>query len=154
MSTTDQIIKALSKAEDELSTKAPKRGELRGKQVNMAKDGKAKHKDEGYLWTENQRVRDLPVKAGDKVRIKTIRFGKIDAQGLPEYTFGKVIDVIKDQAKVKWQQGDVDMVTRLSLRIKRDPVTSLPVLCGLKRNRDPDENSQIVPWSRKGKSTN
>jgi hypothetical protein len=96
--------------------------------------------DTGYMWTENKRVRDLPVMAGAQVRIKTIRFGKVYAQGLPEYTFGKVIDVIKDQAKVKWQQGDVDMVTRLSLRIKRDQVSSLPVQWGLKRNRELDDD--------------
>ncbi len=94
--------------------------------MGVEKGVKANHKDDGYTWTENKRVRDLPVKSGAKVRIKTIRFGKVYAQGLPEYTFGKVIDVIKDQAKVKWQQGDVDMVTRLSLRIKRDHATSDP----------------------------
>jgi hypothetical protein len=156
-STTDKIIKALNRAEDEISNEAPKRGELRTQRSQMEpeernkvkklkarskapENQKAKPIDTGYVWTENKRVRDLPVMAGAQVRIKTSRFGKVYAQGLPEYTFGKVIDVIKDQAKVKWQQGDVDMVTRLSLRIKRDQVSSLPVQWGLKRNRDLDDD--------------
>jgi hypothetical protein len=88
------------------------------------------------------------VLAGAQVRIKTIRFGKVYAQGLPEYTFGKVIDVIKEQAKVKWQQGDVDMVTRLSLRIKRDQVPSLPIQWGPKRNRELEE--EVLPSAEPG----
>ncbi len=85
-------------------------------------------------------MRDLPVCSGDEVRIKTARFGKEYAKDKPEFTYGKVIDVMKnDQAKVKWRQGDVDTVTRLSLKIKTDRATSIPVLCGNRRRCDHDD---------------
>ena len=128
ISTTMKIVKALTKTEEDLCDKAPKRGELKKIQHEvLGKDKNRVGKDRDMLWTDNTRVRDLPVKSGDKVRIKTIRFGKVYAQGLPEFTYGKVIDVIGEQAKVRWRQGDEDMVTRLSLQVKKKEVTSLTI---------------------------
>ena len=128
ISTTMKIVKALTKTEEDLCDKALKRGELKKIQHEvLGKDKNRVGKDRDMLWTDNTRVRDLPVKSGDKVRIKTIRFGKVYAKGLPEFTYGKVIDVIGEQAKVRWRQGDEDMVTRLSLQVKKKEVTSLTV---------------------------
>jgi hypothetical protein len=138
-STTDKIIKALNKAEHEISNEAPKRGEL---QRSSDTKEKRKHIDVGYTWTENKRVRDLPVKAGDDVRIKTVRFGREYAKDKPEFTYGKVIDLMmNDQAKVKWRQGDIDMVTRLSFKIKTNGETSVPVLCGMERSCDVNDKT-------------
>jgi hypothetical protein len=146
----------LNKAEDEISNEAPKRGELLNKQAMIEpKDSRRKKKVKkrstetegvktklrcGYTWTENKRVRDLPVCSGDDVRIKTARFGKGYAKNKPEFTYGKVIDVMKnDKAKVMWKQGDVDTVTRLSLKIKTDSATSIPIVCDNGKRSDRDD---------------
>ncbi len=62
-------------------------------------------------------MKDLNLKVGDQVRIATHRFGKEYARGLPKFTFGKVISLLGDKAKVKWQQGDEDTVSHLSLKV-------------------------------------
>ncbi len=98
-------------------------------------------------------MRDLPVKSGDDVRIKTVRFGKEYAKNKPEFTYGKVIDLMmNDQAKVKWQQGDIDMVTRLSLKIKTNSETSVPALCG--KDRSCDVNDKTLDFDLSKRSCN
>jgi hypothetical protein len=166
VSTTDKIIKALNKAEDEISNEAPQRGELQHKQTTTEpKDSRRTKKvkrrsieaegfkeklRKGYTWTENKRVRDLPVSSGDDVRIKTARFGKEYAKDKPEFTYGKVIDLMmNDQAKVKWQQGDIDMVTRLSLKIKTISEISVPVLCGKERSGEVNDKTLDFDLSKR-----
>jgi hypothetical protein len=118
---TDKIIKALNAVEDDINDQAPKRGELKRKKRDR-KDVKGiesrniipekRNEDsDPKKWTKNTKVRDLNLKVGDQVRIATHRFGKEYARGLPKFTFGKVIGLLGDKAKVKWQQGDKDSVS-------------------------------------------
>jgi hypothetical protein len=62
------------------------------------------------------------------VRIATHRFGKEYARGLPKFTFGKVIDIMGESTKVKWEQGDEDIVKHLSLKLPGHKGTTLAAI--------------------------
>ena len=124
---TDKIVKALRVVEEDLSNHAPKRGELKRKKrstkttkgverENIIEEKRNEDSDQ-KTWTKNTRVRDLNLRIGDVVRIATHRFGREYARGLPKFTMGKVTSVSDESAKVKWQQGDTDTVSQLSLKL-------------------------------------
>jgi hypothetical protein len=135
---TEKVVKALNQAEEEISNHAPKRGELKRKKRdnNRVKgletkniiDEKRNNGTENSLWTKNTKVRDLKIKIGDSVRIATHRFGKEYARGLPKFTFGKVIDIMGESTKVKWEQGDEDIVKHLSLKLPGHKGTTLAAI--------------------------
>ena len=68
-------------------------------------------------WTKNSMVKDLDLKIGSEVRIATHRFGREYARGLPKFTIGKVLELVGGSARVKWRQGDENVVSNLSLKI-------------------------------------
>ena len=124
---TEKIVKALHVAEEELSSLAPKKGESKHKKkkfkevVEMDKGNIMNEKrNEGIdqkQWTKNSMVKDLDLKIGSEVRIATHRFGREYARGLPKFTIGKVLELVGGSARVKWRQGDENVVSNLSLKI-------------------------------------
>ncbi len=54
----------------------------------------------------NEAKRKATFQVGDQVRIKTMRFGKKYAKGLPEYTQGKVIKIKGKKAGVVYEGGE------------------------------------------------
>ncbi len=87
-------------------------------------------------------MKDLELKIGDEVRIATHRFGKEYARGLPKFTFGKVIKLLGDKAKIKWIQGDEDTVSHLSLRIKGKGSSTLATISRDLTSLDEDSSSE------------
>jgi hypothetical protein len=147
---TEKIVKALSVVEEDITNRAPERGELKRKKrngiepKNVIKEKRCEDSDV-KRWTKNTRVKDLKLKIGDHVRIATHRFGREYAKGLPKFTFGKVIGFWGDSANVKWQQGDEDTVSHLSLKLKGKNGVTLTTTAGKlpewedpRKNWDPD----------------
>jgi hypothetical protein len=149
-SVTDKIIRALNTVESEIKDQAPMRGELKRKKrakYNVEPENiipeKRKENSDPRMWTKNSKVKDLELKIGDEVRIATHRFGKEYARGLPKFTFGKVIKLLGDTARIKWMQGDEDTVSHLSLKMKGMGSSTLATI-----TRDLamlDESSSIKP---------
>ncbi len=148
-STTGKIIRALNTVESEINDQAPKRGELKRKKrakFNVESDNivseKRKENSDPRKWTKNTKVKDLELKIGDEVRIATHRFGKEYARGLPKLTFGKVIKLLGDKAKIKWIQGDEDTVSHLSLRINGKGSSTLATISTGLPSLDEDSSSE------------
>jgi hypothetical protein len=143
---TARIIKALKIIEDESTNQAPGRNSLR----------KKKNRDEGVVQaTLGKRIRKarvsitqsigsksrrksrllklniaVPVlEAGDRVKIKTFRFGKAYARGRPMFTYGYIVSM--DGGKVidvKWDNDEGDgevMKTKLSDLQRVSPVLKI-----------------------------
>jgi hypothetical protein len=53
-----------------------------------------------------EKKRKAEFEVGDNVKIKTIRFGKQYAKGLPEYTYGRIITTRGSKAKVLYEGDD------------------------------------------------
>jgi hypothetical protein len=58
--------------------------------------------------------RKAEIKVGDKVKVKTARFGRHYAKGRPEYTKGKVVTIKGKKAKVRYEGGNELYDTYLS----------------------------------------
>jgi hypothetical protein len=77
------------------------------KNITLAKQRRGRPKDEKEVFGADVSARNIlkerrnlkekkrkaEIKVGDNVRIKTARFGKKYAKGLPEYTHGKVVGI-------------------------------------------------------------
>ena len=76
---------------------------------------------------------------GDKVKIKTIRFGKRYAKGLPEFTHGKVVKIKGKKAGVVYE-GDEEIYD-----------TYLAHLENLGRDEEADQGDVVATVCYKGK---
>jgi hypothetical protein len=143
---TDRIVKALKIVKDETSNLAPRRNGLKRKNrlkndPENATFGKRGRKAEvqisqNVITTAQSKSRLLKVKiavptfqVGDRVKIRTFRFGKDYAKGRPRFTYGNISSL--DGGKiidVKWDNDDGDgeiMKTKLSDLQRVDPVLKI-----------------------------
>jgi hypothetical protein len=141
---TDSIVKALNKVEEKLLNKAPRRGGLskkRGIKVrgvntsNIVNKKKMRNIDNG-LGTHGDTIdctnqASMGIKALDRVRILTKKFGAGYAKGKNKYTHGIVRKVIGKDAEVLWEDGET-MKSHVS-NLKRVE-SALSMVCDLTSN--------------------
>jgi hypothetical protein len=112
----EAIVKALKKAEEEASNEAPQRGNLKKRIVKFKSKSMGK---KGYTINEMKPVLDekgkesaktkqvkRKIDIGDRVKIKTRKFGIAYAKGLPTFTYGSVRGKKGDLFDVLWDEGD------------------------------------------------
>ena len=98
--------------------------------------------------------RKATVQVGDQVRIKTMRFGKKYAKGLPEYTQGKVIKIKGKKAGVVYEGGEEVFDTYLNHLQKMLEWTSMKKmgtswpLCVIKGNGIGNHKPSTPSWLR------
>jgi len=64
--------------------------------------------------------RKAEIQVGDKVKIKTIRFGKQYSKGRPEYIRGKVVSIMGKKAMVRYEEDDETYATEKGHLVKDD----------------------------------
>jgi hypothetical protein len=119
---TEKIVRALREVEEEVTNQAPKRNSLwkrdKSKQptdIALGKRGRAKVTITNNVnQTDTKKSRLLKVKmeipilkANDRVKIRTFRFGKEDAKGRSRYTYGNIVSM--DGGKVidvRWDNDE------------------------------------------------
>ena len=118
MDRVEAIVKALRKAEEEISNEAVRKNVIKKKvkirNVDVVKEnikeGSRKRsgssKSGGVPDTNTGKVKKKKIEVGGRVKIKTLAFGKRYAAGLPEFTYGLVRGKKGDMYDVLWDAGD------------------------------------------------
>jgi hypothetical protein len=70
--------------------------------------------------TSKNLKRKAEFEIGDKVKIKTVRFGRKYSKGLPEYTEGRVVKIKGKKASVVYEGGEEAYDTNLAHLEKLD----------------------------------
>jgi hypothetical protein len=123
----EAIVKGLKKAEEEMKNVAPRWGHLK-KKIDKYKE--SVHMKNVLGFKRKQPSTTAPtdgkesiaasqpkkkIDVGDRVKIRTLKFGKAYAEGLPKFTYGYVKGKKGDLFEVLWDAGDTMMTHKRHL---------------------------------------